>query len=185
MKQATASRLCVGKLNLLENSVFDNMIDPKKLLLIHGLMGSSQGKKAQYLRGLFPGMLTPDFRGTLEERMSLLDNLLAGGESWRIIGSSLGGLMGAMYTCQFPERVEKLVLLAPALIWPAFIENKPQPVEVPVVVYHGSQDELIPAEEVRQIARDVFSNLKFHLVDDDHGLYETMREIDWEDILGE
>lgn len=160
-------------------------IDQARLILIHGLMGSSQGNKAAYLRGLYPSMLTPDFRGTVDERMSTLEGILEGGDGWRIIGSSLGGLMGAMYTCQHPERVEKLVLMAPALIWPTFIDNKPGPVSVPVVLYHGSRDELIPIDEVRNIADDVFTDLTFFVVDDDHGLYKTLQEIDWNKTLGD
>jgi len=39
---------------------------PTRLIFIHGLEGSSQGVKATLLRGLFPGILTPDFRGSLE-----------------------------------------------------------------------------------------------------------------------
>jgi len=161
------------------------MIDPARIILIHGLMGSSQGKKAIYLRGLYPGILVPDFRGTVDERMSSLEDILGSGDGWRIIGSSLGGLMGAMYTCQHPDRVKKLVLLAPALIWPAFIENNPQPVSVPVVLYHGSQDELIPVGKVRSIAEKVFTNLTFFEVDDDHGLYKSLQEIDWDKTLGD
>jgi pimeloyl-ACP methyl ester carboxylesterase len=161
------------------------MIDPARTILIHGLMGSSQGKKAIYLRGLYPGMLVPDFHGTVEERMSSLEDILEVGDGWRIIGSSLGGLMGAMYTCQHPERVKKLVLMAPALIWPAFTEKMPEPVSVPVVLYHGRQDELIPLNEVRAIAEQVFTNLAFIEVDDDHGLYKTLQEIDWDKTLGD
>lgn len=153
--------------------------------MIHGLMGSSQGKKVRYLSRIFPGMLAPDFRGTLDERMRLLEKILERSYGWRIVGSSLGGLMGAMYACRNPQRVNKLVLMAPALIWPEFKDNLPEPVEMPVVIYHGSRDELIPLDAVREIAKKIFTNLEFHEVDDDHGLYTTMQEIDWTEILGD
>jgi pimeloyl-ACP methyl ester carboxylesterase len=158
-------------------------VPPKHLIFIHGLLGDSRGIKATLLRGLFPGILTPDFRGSLEERMEALNTLLQGPSVWTIVGSSFGGLMGALFACQHPKQVNKLVLLAPALIWPDFALNPPQPIDVPVVVYQGSRDEHIPAQEVRRLAEMVFKNLTFHLVDDDHGLYKTVHSIDWKTLL--
>jgi len=159
------------------------MLDTSRLILIHGLAGSSQGSKATLLRGLFPGMLTPDFEGSLEARMDQLANILSDQSGWIIIGSSLGGLMAAMFTCQHPEQVKKLILLAPALIWPDFAQNPPPPVSVPVVVYHGRADTIIPLDSVRPLAEKIFPNLTFHVVDDDHGLRKTVQAIDWPAFL--
>ena len=155
----------------------------RRLIFIHGLEGTSQGVKATLLRGLFPAILTPDFRGTLHERMAKLGEILGDVKGWTIVGSSFGGLMGAIFTCQNPEQVEKLVLLAPALIWPDFADALPEPVDIPVTLYHGSQDQIIPLETVRQIAEKVFTDLNFIEVDDDHGLYKTVHEIDWRLLL--
>lgn len=91
--------------------------------------------------------------------------------------------MAALFTCQNPGQVDKLVLLAPALIWPDFALNPPQPVNVPVVVYQGSRDELIPSNEIQRLSELVFKNLSFHLVDDDHGLYKTVHAVDWKSLL--
>ena len=157
--------------------------NPARLLFIHGLMGSSQGVKATLLQGLFPGMLTPDFAGSLDERMAQLETLLAGKTDWQIIGSSLGGLMAALFATSQPERVAKLVLLAPALIWPDFAQSPPDPVDVPTVIYHGTQDDLIPLTQVKPLSEKIFVNLIFHVVDDDHGLYKTAHEIDWKGVL--
>jgi pimeloyl-ACP methyl ester carboxylesterase len=158
------------------------MINPKRLIFIHGLEGTSQGVKAILLRELFPGILTPDFRGSLDERMKQLDNLLGKKEDWTIIGSSFGGLMGAIFTCLHPKQVRKLVLLAPALIWPDFAESLPDSVDVPTIVYHGSQDEIVPLAVTRKLAEQVFRNLSYHVVDDDHGLYKTVHEINWKEL---
>ncbi|MBN1146935.1 MAG: hypothetical protein JXA78_06755 [Anaerolineales bacterium] len=160
------------------------MIDPSRLIFIHGLEGSSQGVKARLLCGLFPGILTPDFRGTLEERMAALNEILGEQVGWTIVGSSFGGLMGALFTCRRPEQVRKLVLLAPALILPDFANSPPAPVDTPVIVYHGAHDDLIPLETLRKLAEQVFTNLSFYTVDDDHGLYKTVHEIDWGKLLG-
>jgi pimeloyl-ACP methyl ester carboxylesterase len=161
--------------------------DPSRLIFIHGLEGSSQGVKASLLRGLFPGLLTPDFRGSLEERMGALNRLLGQSTGWTIVGSSFGGLMGALFTCQYPQRVRKLVLMAPALIWPDFIAlasaSPPAQVDAPTIIYHGTRDELIPLDQVRDLAEGVFTDLDFRVVDDDHGLYKTVHEIDWVSLL--
>ncbi len=159
------------------------MIDPKHLIFIHGLEGTSQGVKAQLLRSLFPGMLTPDFRGSLEERMQSLYSYLGEETGWTIVGSSFGGLMGAIFTCQHPRQVEKLVLLAPALILPDFADRLPTSVSVPVLVFHGIRDEIVPLELTRKLAEKVFHNLTYKVVDDDHGLYKTVHQIDWKVIL--
>lgn len=155
----------------------------QNIIFIHGLMGSSQGYKATLLRGKFPGILTPDFSGSLEERMQRLNEILAEEVGWTMVGSSFGGLMAAMYAYRHPQQVKKLVLLAPALVWPEFAANPPTAVDIPVTVYHGSRDEVIPLEEVRPLAEQVFRNLTFNVVDDDHGLHKTVNAIDWHSLL--
>lgn len=157
--------------------------DVKRLIFLHGLEGSSQGVKASLLRGLFPGMLTPDFNGGLDERMQALSAWLGEETGWTIVGSSFGGLMGVLFTCQRPAQVRRLVLLAPALVWPDFASAPPAPVDTPTVLYHGLRDAIVPLEPVRRLAQQVFENLELHVVDDDHGLYQTVHAIDWPALL--
>lgn len=152
-------------------------------IFLHGLESSGQGFKANLLRGIFPTMLTPDFVGSLTERMEQLRPILAQQQRWIIVGSSFGGLMGALFTCQQPEKVARLVLLAPALTRPDFAEKLPTPVSVPVVVFHGRRDTVIPLEPTRVLAEQVFSNLVFNTVDDDHMLRATVQTIDWRTLL--
>jgi pimeloyl-ACP methyl ester carboxylesterase len=154
-------------------------LDPTQIIFIHGLEGSSQGDKARLLRSLVPGMLTPDFRGPLDERMQALLALLGQRGGWTLIGSSLGGLIAALFTCQHPAQVRKLVLLAPALILPEFSAAPPASVDVPTVVYHGTRDRVVPLEPTRRLAEQVFRQLVFHVVDDEHRLFKTMGEVDW------
>jgi pimeloyl-ACP methyl ester carboxylesterase len=156
----------------------DNPAD-RYLIFIHGLISSGQSFKANLLRGTFPDILTPDFEGSLQERMAQLESILADQSGWVIIGSSFGGLMGALFTCQHPDQVKKLILLAPALIWPEFAQAPPPPVSVPTVVYHGLRDNIIPLDLVRPLAERAFTHLTFHAVDDDHGLKATVQAIDW------
>lgn len=163
--------------------VFLRMSNDDRLLFIHGLEGTSQGVKATLLRQIFPAMQTPNFSGSLDERMRLLHTILGDCTGWKLIGSSLGGLMAALFACQRPRQVDKLILLAPALILPEFAASPPKPVDVPTVIYHGSRDQLIPLAAVRSLAEAVFRNLSFHVVDDDHGLYKTVHSIDWRALL--
>jgi pimeloyl-ACP methyl ester carboxylesterase len=154
-----------------------------KLILLHGLEGSSQGFKARYLRERFPHIITPDFHGTLQERMQQLAPILGDTPGWTIIGSSFGGLMGALFTCQHPDQVNRLILLAPALHRPDFAEHPPAPVATPTTIYHAQQDTVVPIAPVHAVAEQVFQHLTFHVVDDDHRLQATMQTIDWHNLL--
>ena len=98
---------------------------------------------------------------------------------WTIIGSSLGGLMAALWTCARPMQVRKLILLAPALHLPAFAAHRPAAIDVPVVIYHGRRDTVVPLPMVEALAERVFRQLVFHVVDDDHRLHATVQAIDW------
>jgi len=153
------------------------------IIFIHGLEGTSQGVKASLLRGIYPEILTPDFRGALAARMAYLNEILAHKKNWTMIGSSFGGLMAALFTCQHPQQVRKAILLAPALILFQEQDFPNQPVDVPVTIYHGERDTVIPLHAVRPTAEQLFVNLVFHQMDDDHGLYKTVHEIDWRALL--
>lgn len=150
-----------------------------KILFIHGLEGSSQGNKAKMLRNIFSEILIPDFSGPLAQRMELLTAILSETGSWILIGSSFGGLMAALYGHQFPGQADKLILLAPALVWPEFVQLDADSISTPTTIFHGICDEVIPIKNVQELAERVFTNLEFHAVKDDHTLHETARNIDW------
>ena len=101
------------------------MIDQSRLLFIHGLMGSSQGFKANLLRQLFPEMIIPDFPGQFPDRMDQLRELIGAADGWTIIGSSLGGLMATWFVLESPKQVDRLILLAPALPYVLVVLNWP------------------------------------------------------------
>ena len=92
--------------------------------------------------------------------------------------------MGAIFTCEHPERVRKLVLLAPALMLPEFSPFLTrEPVSVPTTIIHGTGDTVVPLEEVREIAQKVFTNLTYEIVDDDHRLHIATDTLDWKALL--
>lgn len=162
------------------------------MIFLHGLESSSQTYKASVIRSSFPELIVPDFTGPLEERMRALYPILGDKRDWTMIGSSFGGLMAAIFTCEHPQQVRKLVLLAPALMLPEFasfldasasLSTGREAITVPTTIIHGKQDTVVPLEEVRGIAQRVFSNLTYQIVDDDHRLNVVVDRLDWKEIL--
>ena len=159
-------------------------METSRLIYLHGLESDSNSGKARLFREWFPGILTPDFKGSFEERMSQLRPILADKDDWTLIGSSFGGLMGTVFTCEHPTQVRKLVLLAPALLRSHFASYLDlEPVSAPTIIIHGILDEVVPLEPVREIAQKFFTNLTYHIVEDDHRLHKSVHELDWNSIL--
>jgi pimeloyl-ACP methyl ester carboxylesterase len=160
------------------------MLDVKRLIYLHGSESDSNSGKARQFRERFPGMLTPDFKGSFDERMSQLYSILSDKTDWTLIGSSFGGLMGTVFTLDHPTQVRKLILLAPALTLEPFASHSDlKPVSVPTVVVHGTLDTVVPLEPVREIVQRVFLNVDYYVVKDDHRLHKTFHELDWNSIF--
>lgn len=153
-------------------------------VFIHGLESSNQGTKGAFFKEKFPDMIIPNFPGTLQERMEKLNEILSGKSGIRIVGSSFGGLMAVVFAAEHENRVDKLILLAPALNLMEFSDYHQKKISLPVWMYHGRDDEVIPLETVEEIAKKIFLNLTFHAMDDDHYLHKTFKTIDWKTLLG-
>lgn len=154
-------------------------------VFIHGLESSGQGTKGVYFRNKYPDMIVEDYTGSLENRMERLKGILADKTDLILVGSSYGGLMAAIYACDHPEKVKKLILLAPALNLGPFRPYLKNQLAIPVIIYHGLNDDVVPREPVRKIAEKLFKDLKYHLVDDDHPLSRSFEMLDWDDLLKE
>jgi pimeloyl-ACP methyl ester carboxylesterase len=99
-----------------------------RYLYLHGFASGSGSRKAQAFRTALaaqqieleiPNLDEDDFEHlTISGQVKVIEKTL-GGEPARIIGSSLGAYLGALYASTHPE-VERLVLLAPAF---AFSEH--------------------------------------------------------------
>lgn len=152
-------------------------------VFIHGLESTSQGTKGLFFRERFPGMIIEDYEGPLGRRMEKLEKTLAGLDNLILVGSSFGGLMAGILGCTYPERVKRMILLAPALNLPEFEPCLAKPVGMPVLVYHGTGDDVVPPHEVKEICVRVFSNLRHYLVDDDHSLHRTFPVMNWDELL--
>jgi pimeloyl-ACP methyl ester carboxylesterase len=152
-------------------------------MFIHGLESSSRGTKGVFFRERYPDMIIEDFPGSFAERMEKLERLLTGKEALVLVGSSFGGLMAAVYACLHEERVKKLILLAPALHSDLYQPYRSKKLYLPITLFHGRQDDIVPLEKVRAVAESLFMNLKFNLVEDDHVLHQTFPTLDWDGLL--
>ena len=170
------------------------------LIYLHGSDSNSNSGKARLFREWFPGMTTPDFTGGFSERMEQLIPILENKAAWVIIGSSYGGLMGAVFTCEHPTQVRKLILLAPALLrdssnayldpltgeYLVYLKKSKyhlQSVSVPTIIVHGMEDDIVPLEPVRETAQTLFTDLTYYVVHDDHRLQKSVNELNWKTIL--
>ena len=154
-------------------------------VFVHGLEGSSQGTKSQFFRKRYPDMIIEDYTGGIEERMEKLRRVLTGVMDLILIGSSYGGLMAAMYACDHEAQTRRVILLAPALNLEEFRPYLNHAVGIPVTLYHGSRDDIVPVGEVHEIASRVFTDLTHHVVVDDHPLSETFPTFDWDTLLAD
>ena len=159
-------------------------MDNGQLVYLHGSESDSNSGKARLFREWFPGMLTPDFTGSFNERMAQLHSIPLEKTHWTLIGSSYGGLMGTVFTLDHATQVRKLILLAPALtLDPLASLADPLPVSVPTILIHGTAYDGVPPEPVRNIAQRLFKNLTCIAVDGGHRLQKAVHELDWKNIV--
>ena len=152
-------------------------------IFLHGLDSSNQGVKAAFFREHFSDMIVPTFTGDLLTRMEKLREILTAKSEITMVGSSFGGLMASIFAMENPSLVKKLILLAPAI---HVIKNAPvtiRTISTPIQIYHGDKDEVIPLADVESIARELFRNLSFNIVQDDHSLHETFKALNWKALL--
>jgi len=128
-------------------------------------------------------MLIADYTGSLNERMKVLNLLLKEKNDLILVGSSFGGLMASIFTCDHVEKVKKLILLAPALNYPEFSACSNRRIHTPVIIYHGKHDAVVPPEPVLAIAKKAFIHIRYHCVEDDHALHDTFMSLDWNRLL--
>jgi pimeloyl-ACP methyl ester carboxylesterase len=159
------------------------MLDTKRILFIHGSDSNGQTYKAQVLRGIFPEIITPDFSGPLGVRLAQMGAIIGDETNWTLIGSSLGGLMAAIFTAKHPDQVRMLILLAPALNHPEFTKKLPKPVRTPTLLIHGKKDDVVPPETIRRLTKQIFPMMQYLSVDDDHRLHHTAETLDWKSLL--
>jgi len=153
-----------------------------KTFFLHGLDSSGQGTKGRYLTNLFPHILAPDFTGSLEKRLQRLETLCQNEEKLILIGSSFGGLMATCFAATHETRVEKLILMAPALNFPGFLVPRKK-ISAPAFLLIGKRDDVTPPDKVIPLAQQSFGQLEIQQVDEDHLLHKSFTRLDWEKLL--
>jgi len=79
--------------------------------------------------------------------------------------------------------VRKVGLLAPALHLDSNEPSRNKKLLMPVVIYHGMRDDVVPLDSVRVIAGQLYENHTFNVVDDNHSLHATFPTLDWDALL--
>jgi predicted esterase len=154
-------------------------------VFIHGLESSNQGTKSVFFREKYPDMIIPHLTGELPRRMEQLQEALRGKSAIRLVGSSFGGLMGALFAMANETRVDKLILLAPAIHMLESVPYDLKRLSVHTWIYHGKRDEVISLEDVERAAQRYFTNFTLQRVDDDHFLHNSFHTIDWHSLLAQ
>lgn len=153
------------------------------LVFIHGLESTGQGTKGRFFAQRFPEMIIEDYTGDFKTRMNKLNSALNGKDHLILVGSSYGGLMAVQFAMVNENRVKKMILLAPALNLEEFEADSNRQLKIPVVIYHGADDDIVNPPVVKDIAFRCFSSLEYHLVKDDHVLHKTFPLLDWKNLL--
>lgn len=151
------------------------------IYFLHGLDSSGSGTKGRFFQSNFPQIISPDFEGTLADRLLHLENLCMTDERLIFIGSSFGGLMATCYACQNKERVAKLILLAPALNFESY-QPPANCLQIPTQLIIGKHDTVTPPKLVLPLAEATFEDLTTTVTDDDHLLHSSFQNLNWQKL---
>ena len=154
----------------------------QKTLFLHGYESSGQGTKGRFFTDNFPEVASHDYLGSLEARMQELEKNCTGADNILLIGSSYGGLMATIFALAHPERVAKLILLAPALNYGDY-QPPSEKLPTPTIVIVGKNDTITPVDLVVPLAENTFENLEIRIVDDDHMLHKSFEQLKWQQLL--
>ena len=148
----------------------------------HGQESGPWGTKiramAETVRALGCRAESVDYQGIADpgERVDRLLEECAGiEESLVLVGSSMGGHVATAAAEQLGAI--GLFVLAPAFYMPGFEELTPPPPEMPVVIVHGRQDDVVPVENSIRFANECGADL--HIFDAGHRLTERIDDINY------
>lgn len=153
-----------------------------KTIFLHGLDSSGRGNKGRFFQEHFAEVFCPDFSGSLENRLQLLEEIVGARNGLTLIGSSFGGLMATCLAASRPRALRRLILLAPALNMGGF-QPPSEKIAIPTLLVIGRHDTVTPPRTVLPLARASFANLEIRQVDDDHLLRQAFPTMDWPGLL--
>jgi 8-oxo-dGTP pyrophosphatase MutT (NUDIX family) len=153
-----------------------------RMFFLHGLDSSGQGNKGRFFAEHFPHIHCPNFEGTLADRLHQLTDLCQGLSNLILVGSSFGGLMATCYAVDFPVKIARLILLAPALNFGEF--HPPlEKLQIPTTLIIGKEDTVTPPAQVLPLAQQTFANLEIRIEEDDHMLQKSFSTMPWHELL--
>lgn len=161
---------------------FSHIAPASTSIFLHGLDSSIQGTKARWFRQHFPHVQMRNYNGELSQRLTQLEEQVAGMDQLTLVGSSFGGLMATCFAIRYPQRCRRLVLLAPALNFGEF-QPPPEKITVPTLLIMGRHDTVCPPHLVQPQAEATFSQLEVRIEDDDHMLHASFPVLDWPNLL--
>ena len=91
--------------------------------------------------------------------------------------------MAALFAMENGSQVKRMILLAPAINMIGLAPQKQGKISVPVSIYHGRDDEVISLTDIDPVAKEIFTDLSFNIVDDDHFLHKTFKTLGWDVLL--
>ena len=144
------------------------------IIWAHGLWGNPNGSKVTAIRDSGIKINSPDFNNMeLGERVEVLDNLVSN-KDVTLVGSSYGGLACALVAQKYPENVNGMLLLAPALHLPESPNDEPEelvaPTNFPITIIHSFTDEIVPISASKDYIKRSGNNLRLIEVEDSHVL---------------
>ncbi len=147
------------------------MAEKPTIYFFHGLESGPHGRKYHRLTDDFD-VVSPDFEGMMDiwNRLEKAERITRQMSDLVVVGSSFGGLLAALLYSRYPERFHGYVLMAPALRRGMVDEVEQMPENA--VVIHGTRDEVIPIDEVREFCEPF--GIEMIEVDDDHPLANSM-----------
>jgi len=155
-----------------------------RLCFFHGLESSPQGTKSTLLKRRYPDCIIPELPPDIHLRVQIVEKEIK--KPSLLVGSSLGGLTAIMFAMKHPDRVNAMVLLAPAVgcrdktIFTdkeaAFLETLYIPENISTDIIAGLKDELIPISAIRALVQrsNKMDRHRLHEVDDDHSLHRSL-----------
>lgn len=90
--------------------------------------------------------------------------------------------MATCFALEHPDRVTRLILLAPALNFAAYRPPETA-LQIPTLLMVGKNDTVTPAAEVVPLAESTFADLEIRLADDDHLLHSSFAHLNWQELL--
>lgn len=180
-----------------------------RTLYLHGFASSPQSRKARAFKAALPEIEIPELDSgdfehlTITGQLEVIERTLRG-ERARLVGSSMGGYLAALYAASHPE-VSRMVLLAPALgfaprwkektsldvfhhgtgttrrVHYGLIEDAmrypPTPeFTQPALIFHGMHDDVVPIANSRVYTAG-HANTQLVELDSDHELLNVLARI--------